>query len=115
MNVSSRILVPVVLVAGVLATAVHAQQPATATAVDVPPMKCDKPNRLAQDNPSSAEISRIQKEVEAYKNCVNSYAKLNADKAQALIAQANAYRDAANNAIGEYNDYATELNARSKQ
>ncbi len=112
MNVSSRILVRVALVAGCLATAAHAQQPAP---VVVEPMKCDKPTRLMSDNPSSAEVSRAQKEVEAYKNCVNAYAKSNADKAQALIAQANAYREAANSAIGEYNDFATELNARSKQ
>ena len=115
MNVSSRILVPVALVAGCLATATYGQQPSPATTVDVPPMKCEKPTRILQENSSSAEISRMQKEIDAYKKCVNDYAKLNDDKAQALIAQANAYREAANHAIGEYNDYAIELNVRTKQ
>ncbi len=115
MNVRSGILVSLAMLSVGLATTAHAQQPAPAAAVDIPPMNCDKPTPLIEENPSNATLTRMQKRVEAYKNCVNDYAKANGAKAQELVAQANAYREAANHAIEEYNAFANELNARTQK
>ncbi len=115
MIVNSRILVPLAALAFGVAASATAQQPAPAAAVDVPPINCEKPTPLLEESPSNATIARQQKRLEAYKNCVNDYVKTNSEKAQELVGQANAYRDAANKAIDQYNAYATELNARTKQ
>ena len=59
------------------ACAAFAQQPAPAAASAgvIPTMNCEKPGDSAGIEPSNAQVVRFQKKVDAYKNCVNEYAK----------------------------------------
>jgi hypothetical protein len=79
----------------------------------VPPMPCEKPSDYVPVGGGTAEqMNRVKKRMETYKNCVNDYAtSLNA-KIQEMSAQAQAYQDAANKAVNDYNSYNKDMIAR---
>ena len=97
------------------ACAAFAQQPApaVASAEAVAPMNCEKPGDSAGIELSNAQVVRFQKKLDAYKNCVNEYAKAMGAKANEHAGLAKNYAAAANGAIEDYNVYATALNAKN--
>lgn len=94
----------------VVAGAVQPASAQDAAAVVVAPMNCPKPGDFAPVDRASPEMTRFQKRLEEYKNCVFAYTKTNGAKASDFAAQSRAYADAANGAIDDYNAYVTELN-----
>jgi hypothetical protein len=90
----------------------HAQT--TPAAVDVPKNPCVKPSDYKPIDATSAEMARVTKRVDAYKNCINDYAKGANGKAADLASQAQAYQEAGNQAIDEFNAFVAELNKNNK-
>ena len=93
-----------------------AQQAAAgpATPVTIPAMTCENPGEGAGIEPSYAQVQRFQKRIDAYKSCVNDYAKAMGAKASEYADVAKTYTNAGNAAIESYNAYVTGLNAKQK-
>lgn len=99
------------------ASAASAQQAASGSTNPsaVPAMNCEKPGDSAGIEPSNAQQQRFQKKVDAYKVCVNDYAKAMGAKANEYVDLARSYSNAANGAIESYNAYVTALNEKQKR
>jgi hypothetical protein len=92
----------------------HAQTPAAAPAVTVPPNPCEKPSDYVPvGGGNSGDIAKISKRIDTYKVCINTYAQGNNAKAAELAAQAQAYQEAGNKAIDEFNTYVQAINAKT--
>ena len=96
----------------VVTCAVHAQQPA-APATSIPPLNCEKPGDGPGIQPTYEQQKRFQKSVESYKNCVDKYAAEMKKAADEHFEITKKYQEVGNAAIGEYNAYATQLNAQA--
>jgi hypothetical protein len=106
MRIITSSLAALVLCAGALPA--YAQTPPT-----VPPMQCDKPSDYVPVGGGTAEQqNRVKKRMETYKTCVNDYATGLDAKIKDLTAQAQAYQDAANKAVTDYNAYNKDMVAR---
>lgn len=89
----------------------HAQTPPA----DIPKNPCAKPSDYVPMDGTSAEMARVSKRVDAYKNCINDYSKGVNGKAAELVSQAQAYQDAGNQAVDEFNAFVAELNSKTNK
>ncbi len=69
------------------------------------PNPCKQPDPLPTVEPSSSEQKRFHRDLESYKNCVQSYVDV-----ESKLARAHA--DAAHKAIEEFNVYIKDANER---
>jgi hypothetical protein len=92
----------------------HAQTTAPAAA-DIPKNPCVKPSDYVPLDGTSAEMARVTKRVDTYKNCINDYSKGVNGKANELASQAQAYQDAGNQAVDEFNAFVAELNSKTNK
>ena len=97
--------------------AARAQAPATpaaAPAVAVPANPCEKPSDYVPiGGGTSTDMARISKRIDQYKTCINTYSTTQNSKAAELAQQAQAYQDAGNKAIDEFNSYVQEMNKKT--
>jgi hypothetical protein len=84
-------------------------------AADIPKNPCAKPSDYVPMDGTSAEMARVTKRVDAYKNCINDYSKGVNGKAADLVSQAQAYQEAGNQAVDEFNAFVAELNAKTNK
>ncbi len=103
----STIRSSVVLSTLLLAGSAHAQQAAVA---DIPPYDCKKPGEYQPIDKSGPEQARFVKRRDAYKTCVDEYAKVARAKVAELSAEADAWNAAGNKAIDEFNAYVQQSN-----
>jgi hypothetical protein len=79
----------------------------------VPPMACEKPaDYVPVGGGTGEQQNRIKKRMDSYKTCVNNYVtSLNAKTAE-MNAAMQAYQDAANKAVNDYNTYNKDMVTR---
>ena len=99
------------LVAG--ASAQAQTPPAADASAGPPPIDCPKPGAYPLDK-SGPQVSKFQKQLDDYKNCVGDYSRVNGAKANALSAESRRYADAANQSIDDFNAYVKGLNLDAK-
>jgi hypothetical protein len=99
----------VVLVCGVIPFAFAEDKSAPIT-VNVTPPTCEKPGDPPLQ-PTADQQRRFDKKRDAYKSCVMGFVDDMKKQAIAHEDAARKYADAANNAINEYNTWASEFNA----
>lgn len=108
-----------ILTAALLAPAAFAADPAPAPAATpaaapaaaetVPASTCTKPQIQLDQDGKLKNSKELQPQVTAYQNCTDAYI---AERKQAVSqheAAARAHREAANNAVKEFNDFADAL------
>lgn len=99
-----------------LSTFAVAQTPAPGTAPAVAGPACESPGDLPKaPKPGMNTMDNFQKKVDAYGKCLKDYVAVQRTKAEASMAEAKAHQDAANEAVGKYNDYVTALNEQAKK
>jgi len=96
-----------------LSSLAFAQTPPAAPAAPAPPVPaptCESPGALPTAKPGMNTADNFQKKVDNYGTCMKAYVAEHRTAAEAAVAAARAHQDAANEAVGKYNDYVNALN-----
>lgn len=107
----------ILIAAAVLLTpAAFAADPAPAAATEaVPPSTCVRPQLQLDAAGKIKDPKALQAQVNVYQACTDAYAAERKKAVEAHEAAAKAHRDAGNEAIKQFNDLVSEINAAQQK